>query len=70
MKNHQVSKRRYGQFHLYLDEEILARVKTLARKESRTTAELVREAIADLLQKRVGYKIKEPSLPEKAVNKR
>jgi predicted DNA-binding protein len=45
-------KRRYGQFHLYLDEDILARVKELARKEGRTTAELVREGMADLLQKK------------------
>lgn len=62
MEKRQASRRRYGQFHLYLDEDILAQVKELAKKEGRTTAELVREAMADLLKKREGYKTREASL--------
>ena len=68
MKKHQGSrKRRYGQFHLYLEEDILEQVKELAKREGRTTAELVREAMADLLRKRKGHTIKEPSLPEQKI---
>jgi hypothetical protein len=70
MKKQQVSKIRYGQFHLYLDEDILAQVKELAQKEGRTTAELVREAMADLLKKRKGYRGKGPFLSERKANKR
>jgi predicted DNA-binding protein len=52
MKKRQERKKRYGQFHLHIDEEILERLKAVARKEGRAMAELVREAMADLLRKR------------------
>ncbi len=45
-------KRRFAQFHLHIDEEILDRLKAVAGKEGRAMAELVREAMADLLKKR------------------
>ena len=58
-------RKRYAQFHLWIDPDILNQLRALARREGRTTAELVREAMADLLKKREGHKIKEPSLPER-----
>ncbi len=52
MKKPQKRKRRFAQFHLHIDEEILDRLKAVAGKEGRAMAELVREAMADLLKKR------------------
>jgi predicted DNA-binding protein len=53
MRKRQVErKKRLGQFHLHIDEDILERLKAVARKEGRAMAELVREAMADLLKKR------------------
>lgn len=68
-------RKRYAQFHLWIDPDILSQLRALARKEGRTTAEIMREAaakilrereaMADLLKKRGGYKVKEPPLPER-----
>ena len=52
MKKRQERKKRFAQFHLHIDEEILERLKAVARKEGRAMAELVREGMADLLKKR------------------
>jgi len=47
-----IRKKRYAQFHLYIDENILKRLKALAEGEGRKIAELVREGMADLLERR------------------
>lgn len=52
MKKRQDRIKRIAQFHLHIDKEILNRLKAVARKEGRAMAELVREAMADLLEKR------------------
>jgi len=51
-------RKRDTQFHLYLDKEVMERLKTLAKEEGRTVTELLREAVADLLKKREIRKIK------------
>jgi predicted DNA-binding protein len=52
MKKSQDRGKRHAQFHLWIDPEILNRLKALAEKEGRKMAELVREGMADLLKKR------------------
>ncbi len=45
-------RKRYAQFHLWIDLDILNQLKALARKEGRTTAEIMREAAAKILRER------------------
>jgi predicted DNA-binding protein len=46
------NRKRYAQFHLWIDPDILNQLRALARKEGRTTAEIVREAVAKILRER------------------
>lgn len=43
---------RSAQFHLYLDEKLLNRLRAIAEKEGRTVTELMREAIGNLLREK------------------
>ncbi len=45
-------RRRQAQFHIYLETTILDRLRELAKEEGRTTTELIREAVAELLKDR------------------
>ena len=45
-------RRRQAQFHIRLDNNVMDRLKNLAKEEGRTATELIREAVADLLKKR------------------
>jgi len=56
MKKRQEREKRTAQFHLHIHEDILTRLKALAKKEGRAVAELVRESMADLLEKRESRK--------------
>ena len=52
-------RKRDTQFHLYLDKDVMDRLKTLAKEEGRTVTELLREAAADLIKKREIKKLKQ-----------
>ncbi len=47
-------RKRNAQFHLYLDEKVLDRLRAIAEKEGRTITELIREAIGNLLREKGG----------------
>ncbi len=51
-------RRRQAQFHIYLDNNVMDRLRNLAKEEGRTATELIREAVADLLKKREKQKPK------------
>jgi predicted DNA-binding protein len=47
-------RKRNAQFHLYLDEKVLNRLRAIAEREGRTITELIREAIGNLLREKGG----------------
>ncbi|MDA2920667.1 ribbon-helix-helix protein, CopG family [Desulfobacterota bacterium AH_259_B03_O07] len=51
-------RKRQAQIHIYLDNNVMDRLKNVAKDEGRTATELIREAAADLLKKREKQKPK------------
>ncbi len=51
-------RKRQAQIHIYLDNNVMDRLKNVAKDEGRTATELIREAVADLLKKREKQKPK------------
>ena len=47
-------RKRNAQFHLYLDEKVLNRLRAIAEREGRTITELIREAVGNLLREKGG----------------
>jgi predicted DNA-binding protein len=47
-------RKRNAQFHLYLDEKVLDRLREIAEREGRTITELIREAIGNLIREKGG----------------
>jgi predicted DNA-binding protein len=48
------ARKRNAQFHLYLDEKVLDRLREIAEREGRTITELIREAIGNILREKGG----------------